>query len=494
MISPDSIFSFSASIIPLPGTLLSTRVSYQCSKGNQALGIYASNYPIRMDQGAKVLAWPSRPIFKTHMHDTLGMGDLPGGETAVIAIMPWGGYNQEDAIIISEHAVKRGLFTHIVYHILTSTLVKSDDFVEKFGPPPSREGRNKFLFEAVGDDGLPIVGKYVKEGQAFACKHRRIHGVAKPVIKVDRDKISFASEGIIERVIRNVNSDGTEGIRIKIRQAAKPLVGDKINLASGSQKSTISKILPDDQMPYMIGVDGRKIYPDLIFNPHSIPSRKTVGTLMDIVVSKAAVYEGREIDATGFRPFDLDTSINYLKSRGFDPYGREVMYHPESGKRIEASIFAGLAYYNVLPQMVRGKIRARNKGPLKAMTRQPSRGGDASTATGLRLGTQESTALISHGASELIHERFVKASDEFVQPFCITCGRPASYNVNTGTVACKFCEEKAAFGKVAYPYPFKTLIQLMEGVGLGYRFGFTDEVPFKEKQPIPAAVAAAEEM
>lgn len=481
MISPDSIFSFSASIIPLPGTLLSTRVSYQCSKGNQALGIYASNYPIRMDHGAKVLVWPSRPIFKTHMHDVLGMGDLPGGETAVIAIMPWGGYNQEDAIIISEHAVKRGLFTHIAYHVLSSTLLKSDDFVEKFGPPPSREGRNKFLFEAVGDDGLPIVGKYVREGQAFTCKHRRIHGVAKPIVKVDKDKISFASEGIIERVIRNTNSDGTEGIRVKIRQAAKPMVGDKINLASGSQKSTISKILPDDQMPYMIGVDGRKIYPDLIFNPHSIPSRRTIGTLMEILVSKAAVYEGRDIDATGFRPFDLDTAISYLKSRGFDPYGRETMYHPDTGKKIEASIFAGLAYYNVLPQLVRGKVRARNRGPLKAMTRQPSRGGDASTASGLRLGTQESTALLSHGASELIHERFVKASDEYVQPFCVSCGRPASYNVNTGTVACKFCEENATFGKVVYPYSFKTLIQLMEGAGLGYRFGFDKEIPFKEK-------------
>ncbi len=472
MLSPDSMFSFSASIIPLPGTIFAPRVSYQCSKGNQALGFYASNFPIRMDHNAKVLVWPSRPLFKTHMHDVIGMSDLPGGELAVIAVMPWGGFNQEDAIILSEHAVKRGLFAHIVYYVLTSSTAKSDDFVEEFGPPPSREGRNKFLFEAVGDDGFPIVGKYVKEGQAYACKHRRIHGVAKPVVKVDRDKITFSSEGIIERVVRTTHSDGTESIHVKIRQYAKPIEGDKLNMSSGAQKATISKILPESEMPYMFGRDGRKIYPDLIFNPHSMPSRRTIGSMMELLMSKAAVYEGREIDATGFRPIDLESAIQYLKSKGFDPYGREEMYHPQTHKPIEAMIFAGLAYYNVLPQMVRSKVRARNRGPLKAMTRQPSRGGDSSSASGLRLGNQEATALLSHGASEIIHERFVKASDEYVQPFCVSCGRPADYNVNTGVIGCKFCGDKATFGKVTYPFSYKLLVQLLEAAGLGARFGF----------------------
>ncbi len=474
MLSPDTLFSFAASIIPAAGMQLATRVSYHCSKGIHSLGIYSGMYPIRMDMASKVQTWPSRPIFSSHMVDILGMGDLPQGETALIAVMPWGGHNQEDAIIMSEGAAKRGLFSHTLFHLVTSTLLKGDNYIEAFSAPPSREGHQAYVFAGVGDDGLPKIGYHLKEGQAYACKVRKIHGDPKPQISME--KVGFTQEGMVERIILGVNHDGHTFARIKIRQTSNAIVGSKLVMRV-AMKATISRILPDDEMPYYYAKDGTKIRPDLILNPHSVPSRMSIGLLAEIILSKVAAMTAKDIDATSFRKLDLNGAYAYLKAHGMDPYGRETFYNPVTHKPIETMVLAGFAYTALLPAIPGLKMQARNRGARRLLTRQPSRGADASQSTGMRIGTQERDALISHGASEILRERLCTASDEHTDIYCETCGRVAQSNINTGEVACPHCLDKARFGRVTIPYAFKTLEQLLEGAGLSIRFGFeTPEV------------------
>lgn len=469
MLSPDTLFSFAASIIPAAGMQLATRVSYHCSKGVHSLGIYSGTYPIRMDTASKVQSWPSRPIFSSHMVDILGMGDLPQGETALIAVMPWGGHNQEDAIIMSAGAAKRGLFSHALFTLFQSTLLKGDNYVESFGAPPSREGRDAYVWAGVGDDGLPKIGYTLKDGQAYACKIRKTHGDPKPQFVAD--KVGFGHEGLVERIIIGVNHDGHTFARIKLRMTSNAVVGSKLVMRV-AMKATISRILPDEEMPYYLAKDGTKIRPDLILNPHSVPSRMSIGLLAEILMSKVAAMEARDVDATSFRKIDLDGAIAYLKAHGMDPYGRETFYNPITHKPIDTLIFAGFAYTALLPNIPALKIQARNRGARRLMTRQPSRGADASQSTGMRIGTQERDALVSHGASELLRERLCTASDEHTDIFCRKCGRAALSNINTAEVSCPHCKEEACFGSVTFPYPFGTLTRLLEGAGLSIRFGF----------------------
>lgn len=493
MMSPDTLFSFAASIIPAAGMQLATRVSYHCSKGVHSLGIFSGMYPIRMDTASKVQTWPSRPIFSSHMVDILGIGDMPQGETALVAVMPWGGYNQEDAIIMSKGAADRGLFAHTIYHIETCTLLKGDNYIESFSAPPSREGVNAHIFAGIGDDGLPIMGHMLKDGQAYACKVRKTSGDPKPMYFPE--KIGFTHEGMVERLIVGVNHDGHTFARIKIKQSSMAIVGSKLVMRV-AMKATISRIVPNEEMPYMVAKDGTHMVPDLILNPHSVPSRMSIGLLVEILLSKVAAMTAKDIDATSFRKLDMDSAIAYLKAHGMNPYGLETFFHPVTHKPLETLVFAGFAYTAILPAIPGLKIQARNKGARRLLTRQPSRGSDPSQSTGMRIGTQERDALISHGASELLRERLCVASDEYTDLCCVTCGRGATSNINTGNVWCPHCEDKARFGRMSGPFAMHTLGQLLEGGGLSIRYGF--ETPEQMKKRIaeggeqPAMVETAD--
>jgi DNA-directed RNA polymerase II subunit RPB2 len=214
----------------------------------------------------------------------------------------------------------------------------------------------------------------------------------------------------------------------------------------------------------------------------------SIGLLAEIIMSKVAAMTARDIDATSFKQLDLDGAIAYLKSQGMDPYGREQMYNPITGKPIESLIFAGFAYTAILPAIPGLKIQARNRGARRLLTRQPSRGADASQSTGMRIGTQERDALVSHGASEILRERLCTASDEHTDIVCELCGRFAQSNINTGDVSCAHCGEKARFGKCTIPYAYKTLSQLLQGAGLDIRFGF--EAPEAKAKRLAAGLPA----
>jgi DNA-directed RNA polymerase beta subunit len=489
MLSPDTLYSFAASIIPAAGMQLATRVSYHCSKGIHSLGIYSGTYPIRMDTASKVQTWPSRPIFSSHMVDILGMGDLPQGETVLIAIMPWGGHNQEDALIMSQGAADRGLFAHTLFHLLTSTLLKGDNYIEAFSAPPSREGKDAFVFGGIGDDGLPKIGYYLREGQRYAYKVRKTHGDPKP--QYIAEPIGFTQEGMVERIILGVNHDGHTFARIKLRQTSNAVTGTKLVMRV-AMKGTISRIVKDEDMPYYYAKDGTKIRPDLILNPHSIPSRMSIGLLAEILLSKVAAMTAKDIDATSFKKLDMDGAMAYLKAHGMDPYGREQFFNPVTHKPIETLIMAGFAYAALLPAIPGLKIQARNRGARRLLTRQPSRGADASQSTGMRIGTQERDALISHGASEILRERLCTASDEHTDIYCEKCGKVAQSNINTGVVSCPHCGDDARFGKCTIPWAFKTLSQLLEGAGISIKFGF--EAPEAKAARIAAGLPPPDPM
>ena len=271
-LTPDAIMGFSASIAPLANSQPGPRTTYQSSMGRQALGIYHSRYMERFDTSSKVLLFPTRPLFETHINSMIGLDELPAGEEVVMAVMPYLGYNQEDGIILNKGAVDRGLFTGINFHIFNSEISNSPDFIEKFEAPVNVSAENKEKFELVGKDGIPEVGKFIKQGQVIVNKVRIYSNGKKENVPTG---IGLMHEGVVSRILRGKTIDGQDIVKVKIEQRYIPGqgskgTGDKFALRY-SQKGTVTKILPEEEMPY---VEGTSIRPDVILIHTGFPAER----------------------------------------------------------------------------------------------------------------------------------------------------------------------------------------------------------------------------
>ena len=479
-LDPNAILGVSASLTPLLNHNPGPRNSYQCHMVKQALGIPHSNQHLRYDTNAGELLAPRAPLFSTQAHEFTGMDDMPAGDTVTIAIMPLMGYNQEDAIIINEAAVKRGLFRYSMSKkyaaSLTETRNNSAKVTEVFGIPPPRRGHPPKAYSHLNDNGMPKVGADLALGYCIMGKIRIIEYLNGTVKKEDASLyVERGGEGVVDRVIPPTTLENAETVaKVIIRSIMSPIKGDKF-ASRYAQKGVIGRIMPQEDMPF--GLDGAS--PDIVINPHCIPSRMTLGKLIEIASSKITTRTGKIMDATAFRNFDVDEMRRSLRSLGYMDGGKEVMHSGITGKMYKVPIMRGLVYYQLLTHFARSKIAARGIGPSDAITRQPVRG--RRNLGGTKLGEMERDALIAHGVSSLLRERMCLSSDQFDAVFCSTCGDIATSTVETvagskiTSNSCRVCKDKASFTRVTLPFALKALKQILHGMLLKMTFVLEEE-------------------
>ena len=259
-------------------------------------------------------------------------------------------------------------------------------------------------------------------------------------------------ETYIDKNFIDRNGDGYNFCKVRLRSMRKPVIGDKFSSRHG-QKGTIGNIIPEQDMPFTS--EGLK--PDIIINPHAIPSRMTIAQLKETLLGKVLLQLGLFGDGTSFGEFDIKDICSELSKNNFESNGNELLYDGLSGSQIETSIFIGPCFYQRLKHMVADKQHSRSIGPMVNLTRQPAEG--RSRDGGLRFGEMERDATISHGASNFTKERIYDVSDKFQVFTCNMCGMIVSYNDTVHIHECKTCKNTINFSKVNIPYSCKLLFQ-----------------------------------
>ena len=463
-----------ASMIPFPDHNQSPRNAYQSAMAKQAMGLYALNFEERFDAMAHLLCYPEVPMVSPFMSKFYGAQKLPAGSNVVVAIMAYTGYNQEDSNMINRGALDRGRFSSVFYRTYKDEEKKnqSSGEEERFcNPDPAITKHMKAEdYEKLGQDGFIPENTYVTPEDVLIGKVVPLRVPTGKVLpagsKTCRDvsKTPRNNEsGFVDKVYKNRNGEGYSFAKIRMRQYRVPEIGDKFSSRHG-QKGTMGMILNPEDMPQT----GTGIVPDIIINPHCIPSRMTIAQLMETLLSKIGCYAGALGDGTPFNATTVEDMGAILRDKyGMEPYGNELLYNGYTGRMMETSIFIGPCYYQRLRHCSADKLHSRASGPLVMLTRQPAEG--RARDGGLRFGEMERDCVIGHGMSEFTKERLMECSDAFLCYSCRECGLLAIANEKEGVWACRGCSNTTNFAKIQIPYASKLLMQELETMCVGSR-------------------------
>ena len=459
-IHPSTIFGVVASNIPFPDHNQSPRNTYQSAQQKQAMGVYATNYHERMDKTAYVMTYPTRPLVDTRIMNMIKINEIPSGCNINVAIMTHTGYNQEDSVLINKGSIDRGLFQITIYH------TEKDEDKQKINgdeeirckPEPSKTKGMKFgNYNKVNSKGVVPENTLVENRDIIIAKvspikeNRNDHT---KVIKYEDCSRQYRTveETYIDKNYIDRNGDGYSFAKVRLRSLRKPVIGDKFSSRHG-QKGTVGNIIPEEDMPF--NKDG--VRPDIIINPHAIPSRMTIGQLKETLLGKVLVELGLFGDGTSFGNMDIEMLSNKLLELGYEAHGNELLYSGLTGEQIECSVFMGPVFYQRLKHMVNDKQHSRSIGPMVNLTRQPAEG--RARDGGLRFGEMEKDAMVSHGAARFTRGRMYDASDKYSVFVCNKCGLIASYNDELHIHCCRTCDNRVDFSYVEIPYACKLLFQ-----------------------------------
>jgi len=458
-IHPSTIFGILASCIPFPDSNQSPRNTYQSAMGKQAIGMYVTNYDNRMDKTAYVLTYPMRPLVETRIMNIIKLNNIPSGQQVIVAIASHSGYNQEDSLLFNKGSIDRGLFLATIYH------TEKDEDKKLFGTeevrckPDKTKTKNikfgnydKLTSQGIMKENTLIEDRDIIIGKVIPIKENK-NDFTKSV-KFSDGSISHRTqeESYVDKNYIETNGDGYNFCKVRIRNFRKPVIGDKFSSRHG-QKGTIGNIIPEEDMPFT--ASGLK--PDIIINPHAIPSRMTIAQLKETLLGKVLLEMGLFGDGTSFGEFDISNIIDKLNDLGYESKGNELMYNALTGEQLTMNIFIGPAFYQRLKHMVNDKQHSRSIGPMVNLTRQPAEG--RSRDGGLRFGEMERDCMISHGASRFTKGRIYDASDAFSVFVCNKCGLIASFNNKEHIHYCNTCGNRNDFKYVEIPYACKLMFQ-----------------------------------
>ena len=467
-IHPSLILGVCASTIPFPDHNQSPRNTYQSAMGKQAMGIYASNFNERFDTISHVMCYPQKPIVNTMYADILRTNNLPAGQNAIVAICTYTGYNQEDSIIMNQSSIDRGLFRSTFYRTYKDEVKQQGNGMkETIEKPDPKECLAMKLsnYDNLDEDGIITPGSEVNGSTVIIGKtislQNDIENNNNRYVKKDCSLSSRSNEnGIVDSVINTTNEHGFQMIKVKVRNVRIPTIGDKFSARHG-QKGTIGMTYTQEDMPFTC----TGITPDIIINPHAIPSRMTIGQLLECLSGKLGSLKGEFINSTAFnKDVNIDDMFNQMHKLGYQKYGNEKLYNGFTGKMMDSMIFIGPTYYQRLKHMVEDKIHARSKGPVQNLTRQPVEG--RARDGGLRFGEMERDCIISHGAANFLKERMFYESDRYRIHVCDNCGLTAQADIEQHRFYCKNCNSHSYVSQVEIPYACKLLFQELHGMGV----------------------------
>jgi len=409
------------SLVPFGNHDQSSRLNRGSKTQKQALGLYSASFPIRLDTDVSILHYPQKPLVRSFVYDTVPF--YPAGQNLVVAIMPYQGYNVEDAVILNKGSVDRGISRSTYFRPYSGTeLHYAGGLSDEITVPSKDVGgyRTEKSYRFLEEDGIVypeaklnggdiVIGrtsppKFLSEMEEMAIAKAR---------KENSIMVRQEESATIDGVFITRDSEGNKVVQARARDLRIPEYGDKFSTPHG-QKGVVGLIAPEDELPFT----SSGIKPDLIFNPHSIPSRMTVGYLIELIAGKIGALSGKTMDGTSFQKRSVSDFEDQLKDLGFRADGKETFYDGITGKRVEAKIYVGNMYYLKLKYMVANKLHARGIGKVTLLTRQPVEG--RSKGGALRLGEMEKDAIIGHGASLLLKERY--DSDKVTIHICEKCG------------------------------------------------------------------------
>jgi len=452
--------------------------SSNCAMAKQAIGVYSTNYDHRMDKTAYVLSYPSRPLVETRVMNFIHLNQIPSGCQIHVAIMTHTGYNQEDSVLVNKGSIDRGLFMATIYHTEKDedkNIIR--DEIIRCKPDKTKTKGIKFgNYDKLNNHGFIPENSLVENRDVIIAKIIPIkenrNDPTKTIKYEDQSKtFRTTEETYIDKNYTGRNGDGYNFAKVRVRILRKPTYGDKFSSRHG-QKGTCGNIIPECDMPFT----KEGLRPDIIINPHAIPSRMTIAQLKETLLGKVLLELGMFGDGTSFGNLDVKTIINELQKLGYESYGNEVMYNGLTGEQLETSIFIGPVFYQRLKHMVSDKQHSRSIGPMVNLTRQPAEG--RSRDGGFRIGEMERDVMIAHGMSKFCRERLYDVSDKYSVYVCKKCGMIASYNDGnknskyaTSTAdfsihKCNTCQNMTDFAKVDIPYAYKLLSQELQTINI----------------------------
>jgi DNA-directed RNA polymerase II subunit RPB2 len=468
-IHPSTIFGILASCIPFPDHNQSPRNTYQSAMGKQAMGMYVTNFDNRMDKTAYVLSYPARPLVDTRLMGMVKLDKIPAGAPVVVAIMTHTGFNQEDSLLFNQGSIDRGLFQATIYHTEKDEdkKINGDEEIRCKPDRAKTKGMKYGNYSKITNKGIVPENTLLENNDVIIAKvvpikeNRNDHT---KIIKYEDLSRTFRTneESYVDKNFIDRNGDGYNFCKVRVRTVRRPVIGDKFSSRHG-QKGTIGNIISECDMPYT----SSGLKPDIIINPHAIPSRMTIGQLKETLLGKVLVELGLFGDGTSFGQLSIDFIRKELLKVGYESNGNELMYNGQTGEQIETSIFIGPVFYQRLKHMVRDKQHSRSIGPMVNLTRQPAEG--RSRDGGLRFGEMERDCMVSHGASRFTRGRLYDASDKYQVNVCKKCGMIASYNDKMQIHLCKTCDNRVDFSYVEIPYACKLLFHELQTMNIAPR-------------------------
>ena len=473
-IHPSTILGTLASNIPFPDHNQSPRNSYQCAMGKQAMGIFALNFRERFDAMEHLLCYPQVPFVSPFMSKFYGAQTMSSGQNIVVAIMTYTGYNQEDSVMINRGALDRGLFRSIFYRTYKDEERKnqSSGEEERFQRPDTtitKQMKNA-NYDKLDETGFVPEQTFVNTDDILIGKVVPLRVPTGMVIPAGAKKFRDVSRtmrnnevGWVDRIFRNRNGEGYSFAKVRMRQDRIPEIGDKFSSRHG-QKGTVGMILNTEDMPQTAS----GIVPDIIINPHCIPSRMTIAQLMETLLGKMGCELGCLGDGSPFNDVTLEGITKIMRDQlGMEPHGNEILYNGFTGRQMDTSIFMGPCYYQRLRHCSADKMHSRSSGPLVMLTRQPAEG--RAREGGLRFGEMERDCVAAHGITEFTKERLMECSDLFRCWSCQDCGLIAIVNPREGIWQCKGCGNTTNFSAIEIPYAYKLLLQELETMSISSR-------------------------